>query len=269
VRFSRNARIALKRIGLTLFSATLCAHAIAAPQTGLKAKDPAIRNFIESNYGVWVASDKGWRLDGDIYVYQVCDVARLSTADGPRYLLAMCGDEVDTGTGGTPGIASDATGGQTDLYVLKPASNGKGLEPVLKQTGITSGSNGNAAKVSIQQLGPHLYGFVMEDGFVLQGYAETLRSIWLPRPDKLVLAAKHINVSKSNSGTSECAAKARTCEDMEFDITPDTTSTSEVYPLKVHETGSRGNKTIDANYVIHFDTEKNTYIVPAAVSAGY
>lgn len=204
-----------------------------------------------------------------MYVYQVCDVARLTTADGPRYLLAMCGNEMDTGTDGKPEIPSDGTGGQTDLYVLKPAINGKGLEPVLKETGIASGSNGNAATVSIQQLGPHLYGFVMEGGYTQEGYTQIIRTIWLPRPNKLVLAAKRINVSKSNSGTGECGEQPQVCEDIAFAITPDTTSTSEVYPLKIHETGSRGNKTIDANYVVRFDPVKNTYIVPAAVSAGY
>lgn len=51
MQFLHRPRTAIEQIGLMLFSATLCAHAIAAPQTDPKAKDPAVRDFIESNYG--------------------------------------------------------------------------------------------------------------------------------------------------------------------------------------------------------------------------
>lgn len=263
------SRKSVEWIGAMLFGATLCAHVLAAQPENARPVDPAVRDFIKSYYGKWNAHNKGWRAEGDSYVYHVCDVARLTTADGPRYLLAMCGNFVDTNPDGTPASASDATGGQTDLYVLKPASDGTGLEPVVKQTDINSGNFGNAGPVSIQQLGPHLYGFVIEDGTVLQGYAETSRSIWLPRPNKFILAAKRINISMSNSGTEECGTQPRDCEDKEFSITPDTTSTAEVYPLKIHETGNRGDKSIDANYVVRFDPAKESYIVPKPVSEGY
>lgn len=263
------SRKAMKWIGATVVGATLCAHALAVQPEKAKPVDPPVRDFIRSNYGKWDAHRKGWRADDDNYVYHVCDVSRLTTSDGPRYLLAMCGDFVDTNDDGTPASASDATGGQTDLYVLKPESDGAQLGTVIKKTAIGSGNFGNAAPVTIQQLGPHLYGFVIEDGTVLQGYSETARSIWLPRPTRFVLAARRINVSMSNSGTEECGTQSRNCEDMEFSITPDTTSTTEVYPLKIHETGNKGDKNIDANYVVRFDPAKETYIVPEAVSEGY
>ena len=262
-------RQTVKWMSAIFFGAVLCTHALAAQPEKAKQIDPIVRDFIKSNYGKWEARNKGWRPEDGSFVYHVCDVSRLTTADGARYLLAMCGNFADTNEDGTPASASDATGGQTDLYVLKPASNGTRLEPVIKQTNIASGNFGNAAPVSIEQFGPHLYGFVIEDGTVLQGYAETSRSIWLPRPNRFVLAARRINVSMSNSGTEECGTQSRNCEDKDFTITPDTTSTAEVYPLKIHETGSKGDKTIDANYVVRFDPVKEAYIVPKVVSEGY
>jgi hypothetical protein len=269
VQFLSHSRQAIERMGWLLVGATLCAQALAAQPVKNKPIAPAVREFIETTYGKWDAHNKGWRADDDSYAYHVCDVTRLTTGDGPRYLLAMCGNFVDTAQDGAATSAPDSTGGQTDLYVLKPTGDGKGLEPVIKQTNIASGNFGNAADVSIQQLGPHLYGFVIEDGVVLQGYVETGRSIWLPRPNKLVLAAKNIDVSMSNTGSDRCGKQPSACEEKEFDIKPDTASTDEVYPLKIHETGNRGDKNIDANYVIRFDPVKQTYLVPKAVSEQY
>ena len=80
---------------------------------------------------------------------------------GPRTLLAMCGETEAAVQNGMPGMDTDATTGTIDLYVLKPAADGKTLEPVMKKTEIASGGRGEPGTVRIERLGPHLFGFVI------------------------------------------------------------------------------------------------------------
>ncbi|MGU7775419.1 topoisomerase IV [Burkholderia sp. MR1-5-21] len=241
----------------------------SAPASGAAPTDRLLQAFIRDNYGAWRADRKGWQQDQDDFIYQSCGSLRVATPDGSRYLLAMCGETVESVQNGTPGMDSDATPGTIDLYVLKPVQDGKGLEPVLKKTDIASGKRGEPGRVSIERLGPHLFGFVIGDGVMLQGYLQSMRAIWLPHGNALVLAAPRINDALDNTGSDECEnAKAR-CEVRNFKIVPDTTGTDDVYPLIVTETGTRGNKDIDARYVVRFDVARGRYIVPKALREGY
>ncbi|WP_446904594.1 topoisomerase IV [Burkholderia sp. YIM B11467] len=231
--------------------------------------DRPLQTFIHDSYGKWRADRKGWQADGDDVIYSTCGSLRVTTADGPRYLLAMCGETEAAVQNGMPGMDSDATAGTIDLYVLKPAPDGKSLEPVVKKTDIASGKRGEPGTVRIERLGPHLFGFVIGDGITLQGYTQASRSIWLPLGNAIVEAAPRINETLDNSGSLDCGNAKSRCESRTFAIVPDTTGTGDVYPLTVTETGTRGDKDLHARYTVKFDASRGRYIVPKALREGY
>ena len=231
--------------------------------------DPVLRAFIHDTYGNWRADRKGWQADGDDVVYAPCGSLRVATADGPRTLLAMCGETEAAVQNGMPGMDSDATTGTIDLYVLKPAADGKTLEPVMKKTEIASGGRGEPGTVRIERLGPHLFGFVIGESDRRQGYSQRFRAIWLPVGNALVLAAARIDEALDNAESTECANARARCEERRFEIAPDTTGAGDVYPLTVTETGTRGDRAIRARHTVKFDAARGRYVVPKALREGY
>ncbi|WP_176047072.1 topoisomerase IV [Burkholderia sp. BCC1644] len=230
---------------------------------------PPLKTFVHDTYGKWRADRKGWQADGDDFIYAPCGTLRVATADGPRTLLAMCGETEAAVQNGMPGMDSDASSGTIDLYVLKPAADGKTLEPIVKKTEIASGRRGEPGTVRIERLGPHLFGFVIGEGDMRQGYTQTFRSIWLPYGNALVQAAARIDEALDNAESSECANARARCEDRRFEIAPDLTGTGDVYPLTVTETGTRGDKAIHARHTVTFDAARGRYVVPKALREGY
>ncbi|KWN72578.1 topoisomerase IV [Burkholderia ubonensis] len=256
---------------LTIAGCGLCAAlpAQAAHAADATPPDRLLHGFIRDTYGKWRADRRGWQpVDGD-NVYQPCASLRVSTPDGPRYLLAMCGATAASVQNGTPRMDSQGDAGAVDLYVLKPVRNGKALAPVITKADIASGNYGEPGVVSIQRFGPHLFGFVLSDGVTLQGYSMSMRSIWLPRGNAFVLAAPRINEALDNSGSNDCANAKAHCEARRFEITPDTSSSDEVYPLTVTETGWRANRAVHARYTVKFDAARGRYVVPKALQEGY
>ncbi|RQR35216.1 topoisomerase IV [Burkholderia sp. Bp9142] len=262
------------------FAATLAALSALAVFTALAAVSPAhaaepthpdrqLQSFIRDTYGKWRADRKGWQSDAGDFVYAPCGSLRVATADGPRTLLAMCGETEDAVQNGMPGMDSDATSGAIDLYVLRPSQDGTTLEAALKKTGIASGGRGEPGTVSIQRLGPHLFGFVIGDSDSRQGYTQSIRSIWLPYGDALVLAAARIDEALDNAESTECANDPARCEERRFAIAPDARAGDGVYPLIVTETGKRGDRAIHARHTVKFDAARGRYIVPKAVREGY
>ncbi|VWD63635.1 topoisomerase VI subunit A [Burkholderia lata] len=250
---------------LTALSALSPVHAAEPVQP-----DRLLKTFIRDTYGNWRADRKGWQADGDDFIYAPCGSLRVATADGPRMLLAMCGETEAALQNGMPGMDSDATTGTLDLYVLKPAGNGTTLEPIVKKTEIASGKRGEPGTVRIERLGPHLFGFVIGESDTRQGYTQSFRSIWLPYGNALVLAAARIDEALDNAESTECANAQARCEERRFEIAPDLTGgTGDVYPLTVTETGTRGDKTIRARYTVKFDAALGRYVVPKAVREGY
>lgn len=257
--------------------AALAALAVLAALSALSpvhAADPThpdrqLQTFIHDSYGKWRADRKGWQSDAGDFVYSPCGSLRVATADGPRYLLAMCGETDAAVQNGMPGMDSDGTAGTIDLYVLKPAPDGKTLEPVVKKTDIASGKRGEPGTVRIERLGPHLFGFVIGDGITLQGYTQASRSIWLPYGNTIVEAAPRIDEARDNSGSLDCGSAKSHCESRTFTIVPDTTGTGDVYPLTVTETGTRGDKDIRARYTVKFDAARGRYVVPKVLREGY
>lgn len=246
-----------------------CAVPMAAHAIEPAATDPLLRTFIHDSYGDWRADRKGWQSDRGDFIYASCGSLRVATADGPRYLLAMCGETEAAEQNGNPGMDSEGTTGTIDLYVLKPAADGRTLEPVVKQTDIASGKRGEPGTVRIERYGPHLFGFTIGDGVTLQGYTMAMRSIWLPVGNALVEAAPRIDEALDNLGSLDCGNAKSHCESRTFAIVPDTTGTGDVYPLTVTETGSRGDKAIHARYTVTFDAARGRYIVPKALREGY
>ncbi|WP_322025065.1 topoisomerase IV [Burkholderia sp. BCC1977] len=262
------------------FTATLAGLSAVAVFTALAAVSPVhaaepahperqLQRFIRDGYGTWRADRKGWQPDAGDFIYASCGALRVATPDGPRTLLAMCGETEDAVQNGMPGMDSDATPGTIDLYVLKPSADGNGLEPVLKKTGIASGKRGEPGTVRIQRLGAHLFGFEIGEADARQGYAQSLRAIWLPHGDALVLAAARINEALDNAASTDCANAPARCEARRFEIAPDMTDTGTVYPLIVTETGTRGDHAIHARYTVKFDAARGRYIVPKALREGY
>ncbi|HDR9503841.1 hypothetical protein [Burkholderia cepacia] len=233
------------------------------------AADRLLRTFLHDHYGNWRADRKGWQSDAGDFIYSPCGSLRVATADGPRYLLAVCGETEAAVQDGMPGMDSDGTTGAIDLYVLKPAADGKTLEPVVKKTDIASGKRGEPGTVRIERYGPHLFGFTIGDGVTLQGYTMAMRSIWLPVGNAIVEAAPRIDEALDNTGSLDCGNAKSHCESRTFSIVPDTTGTGDVYPLTVTETGSRGDKAIHARYTVTFDAARGRYVVPKALRAGY
>ncbi|MGR3909964.1 topoisomerase IV [Burkholderia sp. SR8] len=228
-----------------------------------------LNQFLRDTYGTWRADRKGWQPEAGEFIYAPCGGLRVATPDGPRTLLAMCGETEDAVQNGMPGMDADATTGTIDLYVLKPSADGSGLEPVLKKTGIASGTRGEPGTVRIQRLGPHLFGFVIGEADSRQGYTQRLRSIWLPHGDALVLAAPRLNEALDNAASNDCANTPARCEDRRFEIAPDTADTGIVYPLIVTETGTRGDHAIQMRYTVKFDPARGRYIVPKSLREGY
>ncbi|GAU02086.1 topoisomerase VI subunit A [Burkholderia stabilis] len=262
------------------FTASLAARAALAVLTAFSALSPVyaadpihpdrqLQTFIHDSYGKWRADRKGWQSDAGDFVYSPCGSLRVATADGPRYLLAMCGETEAAVQNGMPGMDADATPGTVDLYVLQPSPDGKTLESVLKKTDIASGKRGEPGTVRIERLGPHLFGFVIGDDDTRQGYTQRLRSIWLPHGDALVLAAARINEALDNAESTECANARARCEERRFEIAPDMAGTGDVYPLIVTETGTRGDRAVRARYTVKFDAARGRYIVPKALREGY
>ncbi|AKM40007.1 hypothetical protein [Burkholderia contaminans] len=261
-------------------AASLAALGVLAVLTALSAMspvyatepaqpDPLLKTFIHDTYGNWRADRKGWQADEDDFVYAPCGSLRVATADGPRTLLAICGETAAAVQNGMPGMDSDATTGTIDLYVLKPAADGKMLEPVMKKTEIASGGRGEPGTVRIERLGPHLFGFVIGESDTRQGYSQSFRAIWLPVGNALVLAAARIDEALDNAESTECANARARCEERRFEIAPDTTGAGDVYPLMVTETGTRGDKTIRARHTVKFDAARGRYVVPKALREGY
>ena len=228
-----------------------------------------LQQFIRDTYGTWRADRKGWQPDAGDFIYSPCGSLRVATADGPRTLLAMCGETEAAVQNGMPGMDSEGTTGTIDLYVLKPAPDGDTLEPVLKKTDIASGKGGEPGAVRIERLGPRLFGFVMRDGVTLQGYTMSMRSIWLPYGNAIVEAAPRIDEALDNTGSLDCGNAKSHCESRTFAIAPDTTAAGDVYPLTVTETGSRGDKPLHVRYTVKFDAARGRYIVPKALRTGY
>ncbi len=246
-----------------------CAVPMAAHAIEPAATDHLLRTFIHDSYGNWRADRKGWQSDPGEFIYASCGSLRVATADGPRYLLAMCGETEAAEQSGNPGMDSEGTTGTIDLYVLKPAADGRTLEPVVKKTDIASGKRGEPGTVRIERYGPHLFGFTIGDGVTLQGYTMAMRSIWLPVGNALVEAAPRIDEALDNTGSLDCGNAKSHCESRTFAIVPDMTGTGDVYPLTVTETGSRGDKAIHARYTVKFDAARGRYIVPKALREGY
>lgn len=254
---------------LALLSA-LCAGAPASAYADAPAAlERGLHAFIRDTYGAWRADRTGWQPAAGDSIYSACATLRVATADGPRMLLAMCGETDAAVANGMPGMDSDGTPGTIDLYVLRPSADGNTLEPVLKRTDIASGQRGEPGTVRIERLGPHLFGFVIGDGTTLQGYTQTSRSIWLPYRNALVEAAPRIDEALDNGGSLDCANAKSHCERRTFAIAPDTTATDDVYPLTVIETGRRGGREIHARYTVKFDAARGRYVVPKPLREGY
>ncbi|NTZ05685.1 topoisomerase IV [Burkholderia metallica] len=249
---------------LTVLAALSPVHAAEPIQP-----DRQLKIFIHDTYGNWRADRKGWQAEGDDFIYSPCGVLRVATADGPRTLLAMCGETEAAVQNGMPGMDSDATPGTIDLYVLKPAPDGSALEAVAKKTEIASGQRGAPGAVRIERLGPHLFGFVIGESDTRQGYTQRFRSIWLPYGNALVHAAARIDEGLDNAESTECAHARARCEERRFEIVPDTTDAGDVYPLTITETGTRGDKAIHARYTVKFDAARGRYLVPKALRDGY
>ncbi|HEF5871114.1 TPA: topoisomerase IV [Burkholderia cenocepacia] len=264
---NRNRRLkplAASLAALGALAALSLAHAAEPVQP-----DRRLKTFVHDTYGNWRADRKGWQADGDDFIYSPCSVLHVATADGPRTLLAMCGETEAAVQNGMPGMDSDATPGTIDLYVLKPTPDGRALEPVVKKTEIASGQRGAPGTVRIERLGPHLFGFVIGESDMRQGYTQRFRSIWLPYGNALVHAAARIDEALDNAESTACANARAHCEERRFEIAPDTTGTGDVYPLAVTETGTRGDKAIRARYTVKFDAAHGRYVVPKALRDGY
>lgn len=260
----RFRRFAAPLAALGALFAFQSAHAAGATDT-----ERLLHGFMRDTYGGWRADLKGWQPGEGFNIYRPCASLRVGTPDGPRYLLAMCGATPDSERQGAQAMDAPGQSGTLDLYVLKPAADGRHLEAVLKKTDIASGNDGVPGGVSIERLGPHLFGFVEREGATLQGYSQSMRMIWLPRGDALVLAAPRINEALDNLGSLDCGQAKSRCETRSFAIAPDTTGSDDVYPLTVIETGTRGERDIHARYAVRFDAARGRYVVPKALREGY
>ncbi|CAB3763594.1 topoisomerase VI subunit A [Burkholderia sp. MSh2] len=259
----------VRRLALSVACLVWAASPPAARAAGPIASDGLLQAFIHDSYGTWRADRKGWQSDPGDFIYAPCGSLRVATADGPRYLLAMCGETEAAVQNGMPGMDSDGTTGTIDLYVLKPAADGKTLAPVVKKADIASGKHGEPGTVRIERYGPHLFGFTIGDGVTLQGYTMAMRSIWLPYGNALVEAAPRIDEALDNQGSLDCGNAKSHCESRTFTIVPDTTASGDVYPLTVTETGSRGDRDLHARYTVKFDAARGRYVVPKALREGY
>jgi hypothetical protein len=228
-----------------------------------------IDSFVRENYGTWRADRKGWQSDPGADIYSQCGSLRVNTTNGPRYLLAMCGETEAAVQNGMPSMDSEGQTGSVDLYILKPTQDGAGLEAVIQKTDIDSGGKGEPGTVGIERYGPHLFGFHVDDDAMADGYTQSMRSIYLPRGDKFVLAAPRINLDLDNTGSLQCGQTPAECEQRHFDIARDTSSEGDVSSLRITETGSRGERSIHAVYEIKFDAASGQYVIPRALSEGY
>jgi hypothetical protein len=224
-----------------------------------------ISQFARDNYGKWRADRRGWQFERGALIYQECASLRVGTADGPRYLLAMCGETEASEKDGEPGMDDEGQPGMIDIYVLKPSQGGHDLEPAVQKTDIESGHNGMPGNVTIQKFGRHLFGFAIDNYFSADGYSQDVRSIYLPLATGLVEAASHINLELDSTGSAACGESESKCENRTFHIAPLTTGGADVYPLAVTETGSHG----DHAYTINFYRPRRRYAVPKVLSEGY
>ncbi|MPV56123.1 topoisomerase IV [Burkholderia sp. HI2761] len=268
-----NRRLKPLAASLAALGALTVLASLAAPSLVHAAEpprlDPPLQTFIHDTYGNWRADRKGWQAEGDDFIYSPCGSLRVATADGPRTLLAMCGETEAAVQNGMPGMDSDATTGTIDLYVLKATPDGKALEPVVKKTEIASGQRGAPGTVRIERLGPHLFGFVIGESDTRQGYTQRFSSIWLPYGNALVPAAARIDEALDNAESTECANARARCEERRFEIAPDITGAGDVYPLTVTETVTRGDRRIQVRHTVKFDAVRGRYLVPKALRDGY
>ncbi|KLI99429.1 hypothetical protein WQ56_12330 [Luteimonas sp. FCS-9] len=167
-----------------------------------------------------------------------------------------------------PDDAGHATSARIDFFLLRPDASDASRVAAGARTHMAGfGSTGDVADVEVRRLGPHLHGFVVEDGFTAQGLTIGNTSLVLPDGGTFKLAAS-LRSSLDNLGAMAGCAERDDCPpdagyDLTFQVDVDARDASAVaWPLRVRERGDACGQRIDRTHEVAFDTSTMAWRVP-------
>lgn len=239
-------------------------HAAALPATGLNGG--AVRSFLVTQYGElaqlqgdWPGAPVAEGLGHDAASREVCAREATGTQDAPAELVAVCG---------VPDGAGHATGARIDFFLLRSDADHVTAAARAHMDGF--GSTGDVADVDVRRFGPHLYGFVVEDGFTGQGVTIGSSSLVLPDGDGFRVAAT-LRSSLDNLGAMAGCVERDDCApdttyDLSFELAVDDRDASAVaWPLQVREQGDACGRRVERTHQVPFDVATGMWTVPAAL----
>ncbi|MEN5116662.1 hypothetical protein ABE488_04915 [Luteimonas sp. TWI662] len=222
-----------------------------------------VRDYLVTQYGdlaqlvgTWPGLPLADELGDDAATREVCARAAIGTHDAPAEFVAVCG---------VPDDAGHATTARIDLFALR--ADGARAVADARAHLVDFGSTGDVADVDVRRLGPHLHGFVIEDGFTAQGLTIGNTSLVLPDGDSFTVAAS-LRSSLDNLGAMAGCAERDDCPpdtgyDLTFELDVDARDAGVVaWPLRVREYGEACGRRIDRTYTVPFDAATNAWRVP-------
>ncbi|MGO3127309.1 MAG: hypothetical protein ACTIJY_04480 [Luteimonas sp.] len=236
----------------------------AAPASGLDGG--AVRTFLVSQYGELAQLSGDWPgrpvadgLGSEAASREVCAREAIGTPDAAAELVAVCG---------VPDDAGHATPARIDFFLLRKRADAVIAVARAHMDGF--GSTGDVADIAVHRFGPHLYGFVVEDGFTAQGITIGNSSLVLPDGDSFKVAAT-LRSSLDNLGAmAGCAERDDCAPDSAYDLSfelgiDDRDAGAAGWPLYVREQGEACGRRIDRTHQVPFDMPTGTWSVPAAL----
>lgn len=233
----------------------------AVPVTGLDGG--AVRAFLVTQYGPLAQLQGDWPgtpvadgLGTDAASREVCARAPIGTPDTPAELVAICG---------VPDGAGHVTSALTDFFLLRETDSVVSANAHAHMDRF--GSSGDVADISVHQVGPRRYGFMVEDGFTGQGITIGNTSLVMPDGAGFKVAAS-LRSSLDNLGAmAGCAERDNCTQDAAYDLAfdlgiDDRDATAAVWPLRVRERGDGCGRRIDRTYQVPFDAAAGMWAVP-------
>ena len=234
-----------------------CKPQAPAPPPAFDAK-ASLAAYLTGISGVDAARGETWT-DGapDQRVERsVCAFGPMAGDARGHYLLAVCGEWLAGG---------HASPGLVDFHLLEPTADGFHPTATARDQGF--GSDGHPGTVTLVRLGRERGGFVVEEGWVGQGYVFGTRSITEFRDGALRTLAT-VRSGIANAGAMDCAAAAdcAAAVDLDFALSlDDSAPAADAYPLLVHETGRECGSDVDRRHRFAFDAASARYPVPATL----
>lgn len=233
--------------------------------------DPKVAGtqVMNAQYGARNDSVKEWRYivgTGESRVeYRIKDFVAntVKTPYGERLYVLARGDAEDDG-------ACHACPGLVGAFLLE--NHDGRLEMIAGSKDLRSvGEFGSGSNIEVrfQQLGNDaLYGWVLEASYLQQGEIAQQYSILMPK-GKTIGFVGDFPKYEDDSDSAECSEPPHNCFTVKYDLTFDTSTAQQHYPIVLQRSGTKGNRTIKPRrFRIDFDEGRGEYVAPKELAAG-